>query len=504
VDYVFKAEAVAALGRGDALLRFFAVYYAAVSVLTFVVQVGSSSIALEKFGLSMTTGAPSIGLLAAGAGAMVAPGLQGVMFARGVESVARGSLFRAGYEVFYTPIPTSEKRAAKSLIDVGFDRLGDAVGGALLPLLAWLAPGHTLILATSMTTAGAALAVASRLNRGYIAALERSLLNRAVEVDLADVEDLTTKTVMLRTLRAMRPLAAPQPPAPVADAGAPALHAAGDRALEDIIILRSRDVEAIRRVLRKPQGIDGALVAHTIPLLAWDPLAADAMFALRKVAEERIGELIDALIDPNQPFAVRRRLARLFSVCVSQRAVDGLLLALNDARFEVRFHCGRSLTAIRERNPRVNVDESRIFETVIREVNVGRLVWESHRLLDQLEDPEQRTFVDDVVRGRTSQGLGHVFTLLALALPSEPLKVAYRGLYTDDPYLRGTALEYLEGVLPEPVRERLWPFLEDRRPVARSARPREEILADLLRSHPSIQLNLEELQRREAEPWQTT
>src|SRR5690606_18703081 len=31
VDYAFKAQAVAALGRGDGLLRFFAVYYSAVS-----------------------------------------------------------------------------------------------------------------------------------------------------------------------------------------------------------------------------------------------------------------------------------------------------------------------------------------------------------------------------------------------------------------------------------------------------------------------------------------
>ena len=45
-------------------------------------------------------------------------------------------------------------------------------------------------------------------------------------------------------------------------------------------------------------------------------------------------------------------------------------------------------------------------------------------------------------------------------------------------------------------RERLWPFLEDRRPVARSARARDEILADLLRSNHSIMLNLEELRRR--------
>ena len=52
--------------------------------------------------------------------------------ARGGESVFRSSLFRAGYELFYTPIPAAEKRAAKSIIDVAFDRLGDAVGGGLV------------------------------------------------------------------------------------------------------------------------------------------------------------------------------------------------------------------------------------------------------------------------------------------------------------------------------------------------------------------------------------
>jgi len=74
--------------------------------------------------------------------------------------------------------------------------------------------------------------------------------------------------------------------------------------------------------------------------------------------------------------------------------------------------------------------------------------------------------------------------------------ISFRSLYTDDQNLQGTALEYLEGVLPPPIRERLWPFLEDRRPAARPARPRDEILADLLRSNHSIMLNLEELRRR--------
>jgi hypothetical protein len=44
----------------------------------------------------------------------------------------------------------------------------------------------------------------------------------------------------------------------------------------------------------------------------------------------------------------------------------------------------------------------------------------------------------------------------------------------------------------------LWLFLEDRRLPGKVRRPREETLGDLLRSHDSIRLNLEELKRRDA------
>jgi hypothetical protein len=101
--------------------------------------------------------------------------------------------------------------------------------------------------------------------------------------------------------------------------------------------------------------------------------------------------------------------------------------------------------------------------------------------------------VDEFIRDRASQGLAHVFTLLSLVQPAEPLQIAYHGLFTADEKLRGTALEYLETTLPPLVRTRLWPFLEDRRGPNRTVRPRDEILNDLIRSHPSIRLNLEEL-----------
>jgi hypothetical protein len=216
------------------------------------------------------------------------------------------------------------------------------------------------------------------------------------------------------------------------------------------------------------------------------------------VAEEHVGALVDALINPNQDFAVRRRLVRVFSVCVSQRAADGLMFGLDDTRFDVRFQAARSLTEILEKNGTVVIDSRRVFDVVEREASVGRPVWESRRLLDGVSSTEALSPLDEFVRDRAGTSLAHVFTLLALVLPPEPLRIAFRGLHTDDPNLRGTALEYLEGVLPPNIREPLWPFLEDpRKGRGTSSRPRDEILADLLRSHHSIVLNLKELQRRE-------
>ena len=103
---------------------------------------GSASAVLGKLGLTLTTSSPPLALWVGGLGAIAFPGVWSVVAVRGAESVFRGSLFRTGYEIFYTPVPREEKRAAKSIIDVRFDRLGDALGGGLISLVILL-PGRS-------------------------------------------------------------------------------------------------------------------------------------------------------------------------------------------------------------------------------------------------------------------------------------------------------------------------------------------------------------------------
>jgi hypothetical protein len=400
--------------------------------------------------------------------------LPAITLTRAGESTMRGSLFRAGYEILYTPVAATERRAAKSIIDVGFDRIGDAIGGGAVRFILLLAPQvqYSAIMFMTLLGSAATVAVASRLNRGYIQTLERNLRERALELNLSDIQDLTTRTTVLNTMWGVREGIKQRLPEPAdtlknSTTSSPTVGDIDPR-LQEIISLQSRDRDRALSILWRDEELTSALIPHVIPLLAWDSVATEAIRALQKVAPKYVGTLADALLDPYEDFAVRRRIPRVMAVCGTQRAADSLILGLADIRFEVRFQCGRALAIMVAKHPEINIVESGVFDMVLKEVAVNRPVWEGHRLLDRLEDSEPGTFADEFIRSRANQSLAHVFTLLSLVLSPEPLKIALRGLNAGDENLRGTALEYLESVLPPVIREALWPFLEDHRPAART------------------------------------
>ena len=498
LDYLFKAEAVATFAGGPALLRFFALFYAATGVLTFLLQTLFGHLALARLGIAGTAAALPASVALGGALALFIPGLPAFAALRGGEMSLHSSLYRSGYELFFTPMSPADKRGLKTVIDVGFERIGDALGGGLVKLLLAVA-GAALTSALVGLAVGVSLGMlflAVQLHRGYVATLEQRLRERAVDIDLTGMVDRTTMSVLMSV---GVPATVPPPVTPIPAPDAPP----ADPVVERNAALRSGDIERVRRALA-----DGPLpepvLPHAIALLAWDEAAPAAMAALTPHADPAAGQLADALLSPDQEFAVRRRVPRVLAAGSSPRVIAALTAGLADARFEVRYRCGRALAHVHLRAPEAAIDRERIIAAVLREASIDRGVWQSQRLLDEgLPDGDggggdPDPFIDELVRDRASRSLEHVFTLLSLAFPRRPLVLAFRGLHTSDEHLRGTALEYLDGLLPSEVRAALWPFLEDGRPVRRRARSREQALEDLLRSNQSIQLNLEEARRLRA------
>jgi len=91
----------------------------------------------------------------------------------------------------------------------------------------------------------------------------------------------------------------------------------------------------------------------------------------------------------------------------------------------------------------------------------------------------------------------HVFNLLALALEREPVRIAARAFGTDDAYMRGTALEYLDTVLPPRLFSALRPLLAaPGPPPPAQRRPEAEVRADLIRAGMTMTVSLDEIRRQ--------
>ena len=182
LDYVFKAQAIEMFGRGDQLLRFFAVYYAATSLLTFLVQVSSARLVLERWGIAISASAPSLALFVGTVVSLLVPGFASLTFARGAESVFRGSLFRTGYELFYTPM--HRRRQARRQVDHR-RRLRPRrrrASAASWSAWRWCSRRPRQALRASCCSASPdrsrAIVAGSRLKSGYMRTLENSLLDR--------------------------------------------------------------------------------------------------------------------------------------------------------------------------------------------------------------------------------------------------------------------------------------------------------------------------------------
>jgi hypothetical protein len=246
--------------------------------------------------------------------------------------------------------------------------------------------------------------------------------------------------------------------------------------------------------ITEPQ-IDG-----TVSLLAWDEVAPRAIQALIPVARSDPERLLKHMLDPEEDFAIRRRLVRVLGAAPGPVAFEGLMRALEDQRFEVRYRAGRGLARmLNQGGAGLSADRERVIDAVLREVAVERGLWESRQLVDQVDDDEWSPMETEVLRDRATRSLEHVFTLLSLILPQETLRLAFHGLHTQDPHLRGTALEYLESILPERVREKLWPFLEVRRRPSQPDVTPDKALQQLLASRESIVLALAQARERSKE-----
>jgi len=490
VDYLFKSGAAQNFAKGPELTRYFAMFYTGAQILTLVVQSVLTPIALEKLGLGRTVMSLGLALIGGSAAALAVPAFGMTASVRALELILRGSFFRSGYELFFTPIPPQDKRAVKTVIDVGCDRLGDALGAGALQLLLLLGPVHARVETLLITIGLAALSIwiTKRMDSAYIQVLETGLMNRAFELDINDIHDSTTMSAVLST-SGVKTVADKSPPS-THSLQAQAQRTGPDALLNQLAALRSGDAQSVRRAIDAIDPLEALYTPQLIRLLAWDEVSSFAREALMQAGNSISGQLSDVLLDDRHDFAVRRRIPRILARATTRRAFESLMLAQGDLRFELRFQSARAMDYMMQNNPQLDIAERDVFAMVARELSVSRPIWEGRKLLDTRDTSDSGfTFLDDVLKERANQSLEHVFSLLSLILPRDPLKVAFRALHSEDRQLLGLGFEYLSSTLPDEIFRQLTQLLETK-PV-KSQRSQQEVLDHLmLESNNSIILEL--------------
>jgi ATP:ADP antiporter, AAA family len=510
LDYVLGAQAVAHYGKGEGLLWFFSIFGLAISVLSLVLQMTLGRIAVEKIALGVHIAVLPGVVALGGAFGIAVPGLISAAILRGSEMVHRNTLFRSAYELLYTPVSEKQKRATKVVIDVGFDRAGTIIGSLITMVVIYaFAANQVIILGIVVAFALLTLPVVGHLHTGYVAALKERLLEGAAAGEIGTDEDDPTVTAppasvdpteeriredLIDHTSKLKDIGLPSHvpkealphavTAPKSTRPLQTLVAHPEEVLAHASDLLSNDKERVTSALHQIADQQSRpVVGFALALLANNELGGEAIVSLRRIAPSIVGQLLDLLLDSNVDFVARRRVPLILASSPTQRTVDGLVEALTDQRFEVRYAVGRALLRIkmRARNA-VVLPRERIFEIVCRECAREEQflsVSDDEVLLTDPDSTETMAPLDIVIRDRVSRGLEHIFTLLSMVVDGVAIRLCFRALHQDDARYRGAALEYLQTVLPPDVREAIWPLLGEASTPLPTPRAAADVLQDL-------------------------
>ena len=475
LDYVFKADIVAAGSRDD-LLRALAVFYTVTNIITAVIQVAVCGPIISKLGVPRSVATLPVTVTLFGLVAVFVRAPISSAVARAAELVTRNSVYRAGYELLYAPLPEHQKRPTKVILDVGADKIGDMLGAQLVGAVLWLAiDDRTGLLIAALVVGVIAVLWATRLPRAYTKALEDSLMTYAAEAAMppetaspepwlsltsmpsfGDPGELVPLRLRKRGRKAAKvvgkaPEPAPPPATPVPEMPPPT--SGRDALLELVRDVRSGDATRIKRALATTVPLE--LASHVVLLLGDDAVAREAAAALTSLAPRCTGMLVDALLDQTRDVTLRRRLPALIVHGEPSLAAWGLWRGLGDPSFDVRYRSGMALSRLAADGHVKEIRPEDVYATVRQELGGEVSEWKTRQLAADII-----ASAEDEAEAHPETALAHVFRVLGLVLPAEPLRIALHALQAEDTSLRGMALEYLESILPPDVRAQLWPLLE--------------------------------------------
>jgi AAA family ATP:ADP antiporter len=193
-----KATAQARLGDKEALAAFFGSFNGWTGLLALAVQLVVTPRLLHRFDLGTVLFVLPAALLGGSAWMLLSGTLAAAAGLKVVDKVCRYAIDRPATELLYLPLPGGAKVAVKSFIDTVVWRLGDALAGlAVLVVAGGLGARPALLSLVSLPALLAWLALATLNQRRYVANLRETIRRHRLDVERASAPVLDRSTTRI-------------------------------------------------------------------------------------------------------------------------------------------------------------------------------------------------------------------------------------------------------------------------------------------------------------------
>ncbi len=222
---------------------------------------------------------------------------------------------------------------------------------------------------------------------------------------------------------------------------------------------------ALTAMASAPSPVYLDILMQFLTLRELRPVARTTLVA---IGEPALTFLARCLTDPQCPVAVRRHLPRTIMRFDPDRAATLLLeQMLREEDGVVRYKILRALGRLQKNDPGLELDAEKL-QTLI-----SRTVSRMYELLDfrvrlergahghAVRQTDAHQLLVQMLQDKLKNGIERLFRLLGLTHRGEDLATMYRGLRSQNPTVRSSTRELLDGLLASPLREAVLGLLDE-------------------------------------------
>jgi hypothetical protein len=234
--------------------------------------------------------------------------------------------------------------------------------------------------------------------------------------------------------------------------------------LHDLLgpLLKDAGIEVRRAALRSAGRAERRVhVPVLIEALGVRATEGAARTGLAAFGDRIVGTLGDYLVDDSVSLGIRMAIPRVLGIIGTQEAVNTLFRYRDRIHVRLGYRVLKAANRIRASGAAIRFPRARIREDLQHDARSYLFALVHYRACPIGRGFGAERLLCITLNERMDHSLNRVFRRLSLLYRPDEIRAAYHGVLSDQPRLRGSALEYLDNALDPEDRALVLPLVDD-------------------------------------------